>query len=297
MKKRKQTVLAKKQLKRLFVPHKANHFRPHVVRIRGLTIVFAALLVVQLGYGLITTGHVAILGRVTTVDTTQLIAETNNARAQSGLPALASNEDLNKAAALKAQDMFTYDYWSHNSPTGVSPWKWLGDVGYGYSVAGENLAKNYPNAAATVNAWMASDSHRANILNQDYNEVGFAVSQGTLEGRDTTLVVAYYGKPRVLAAETNAAPATFLNTAPINNGVGNIFTYFGSALQSLTPATLGAIAVLGFLALVAAVAHHFRKQLPKEWRKTWKAHHGMFTVIGLVGVGVILVLATGGGQI
>ena len=60
------------------------------------------------------------------------------------------NPKLNEAAQLKAQDMFRYNYWAHTSPRGVEPWKWLGDVGYTYSIAGENLAKNYPTAVATV---------------------------------------------------------------------------------------------------------------------------------------------------
>lgn len=255
------------------------------------------LLVVQVVYGLVSTGHIAILGRVTTVDPTQLLAETNNARAQSGLPALAVNEELNQAAALKAQDMFTNDYWSHTSPQGVSPWKWLTDVGYGYSIAGENLAKNYPNAAATVNAWMESPTHRENVLNREYQEIGFAVSEGTIDGQDTTLVVAYYGSPSTSAVQGANAANTPLNIAPVSGGVGNIFSYFGSAIQSITPATIIAIAILGLMAIVAAVAHHYRHQLPKSWRKTWKAHHGMFTVVGAVGLAVVMIFATGGGQI
>ncbi|MFS8119533.1 MAG: CAP domain-containing protein, partial [Microcoleus sp.] len=51
----------------------------------------------------------------------------------------------------------------HVSPTGVQPWVWINDTGYNYDTAGENLAKNYPSTQATVDAWMASPVHRANI--------------------------------------------------------------------------------------------------------------------------------------
>ncbi len=283
----------KHHVRRLLVPHKANSYRPHLVRLHGIVAVLSFLVVVQIVYGLVSTGHLAILGRVTTVDPTQLLAETNNVRVKSGLPPLTVNPDLNQAAALKAQDMFTNDYWSHNSPTGVSPWKWLSDVGYSYSVAGENLAKNYPNAAATVDAWMDSESHRQNILNEKYTEVGFAVTEGVLGEQDTTLVVAYYGSPQDVAVVAGSE----LNIAPVSGGVGNIFGYFGSAIQSLTPATLIAIIALALVAVVAAVAHHFRHKLPKNWRKTWKAHHGMFTFVGAVSLVVLMIFATGGGQI
>ena len=281
----------KQHARHLLVPHKGNQYRPHLVRLRGITIALAIILGVQLVYGLFTTGHIAVLGRVTTVDATQLLAETNNARAQAGLAPLVVNESLNQAAALKAKDMIENNYWSHNSPTGVSPWKWLTDIGYEYRVAGENLAKNYPNAASTVDAWMESPSHRQNILNKEYSEVGFAVTEGSINEQDTTLVVAYYGAPQ------QGGGAGDLSIAPVSGSVGNILGYFGSAVQSVTPATIIAIAILGLIAIVAAVAHHFRHQLPKNWRKTWKAHHGMFTFVGAVSLVVLMIFATGGGQI
>lgn len=285
----------KHHARRLLVPHKGNQYRPHLVRLRGIAAVLAIILLAQIVYGVATTGHIAVLGRVTTVDATQLLAETNNARAKAGLPALTVNEDLNRAAALKAQDMITNDYWSHNSPTGISPWKWLTDVGYNYSVAGENLAKNYPNAAATVDAWMDSESHRQNILNQKYTDVGFAVTEGVLGEQDTTLVVAYYGSPQVASATTSNSSE--LNVAPVTGSIGSILGYFASALQSLSPATIISLMLLAGVILVASLAHHFRKLLPKEWRKTWRSHHGMFIVIGAVGLAMIMIFATGGGQI
>ncbi len=255
----------------------------------------AVIVLAQIVYGFATTGHIAVLGRVTTVDATQLLAETNNARAKAGLPALTVNEDLNRAAGLKAQDMITNDYWSHNSPTGVSPWKWLTDVGYNYSIAGENLAKNYPNAAATVDAWMASPSHRQNILNQKYTDVGFAVTEGVLGEQDTTLVVAYYGAPQVAGVATPGDSE--LNVAPVTGDIGSILAYFMSALQSLSPVTIISLMLLTSVVIVASLAHHFRRLLPKGWRKTWRSHHGLFTIVGAVGLALAMIFATGGGQI
>jgi hypothetical protein len=250
----------------------------------------------QLIYGYFTAGRLEVLGRVSNISTTELLANTNAARAQVSLPELQIDESLSQAAFLKAKDMFAYNYWAHTSPSGVTPWKWLADAGYNYDVAGENLAKNYPTAEATVDAWMASESHRANILSSKYQDIGIAIVDGLLDGRDTTLIVAYYGTPAsAVVAGTETEKSVF--APPINNGVGDPLTYFGTALQSMSPATLGALALFAVVGFVAVLTHHYRRKLPASWRKSWRKHHGLIVAIGVIGFGVVIVLATGGGQI
>lgn len=285
-----------KHLKHALVPHKGNHFRPHLVRLHGITAVLILALALQLGYGFLTAGRIEVLGRVSDISASELLTDTNTERQEQGLEPLTVNEALSDAAFMKARDMFANNYWAHTSPTGITPWKWLADAGYNYDVAGENLAKNYPTAQATVNAWMASESHKANILNNKYQEVGFAVVDGMLEGRDTTLVVAFYGTP-ASAAVQGQDDQQVVFAAPVSGSVGNPLTYFGTAIQSLSPATLGALALLSIIAIVAGTAHHYRNKLPVAWRRSWKQHHGLFTLIGVVGLGLVIVLATGGGQI
>jgi uncharacterized protein YkwD len=286
-------------LKHALVPHKGNHYRPHLVRLHGITAVLVLAVFMQLAYGFFSSGRVEVLGRVSSISASDLLTDTNAARAQSSLPNLKANDALTNAAFAKAKDMFANNYWAHTSPTGVTPWKWLGDAGYNYDVAGENLAKNYVSAQATVDAWMASPTHRANILNGKYQDIGFAAVDGILDGRPTTLVVAYYGAPATAAVEgakdTNAAPVVY--APPVEQGIGNPLTYFGTALQSLTPATLGTLALLTIVGAVAVAAHHYRNKLPIAWRKSWKLHHGMYTLVGVVGLGIIVVFATGGGSI
>ena len=285
-------------LKHTLVPHKGNQYRPHLVRLHGLTVVLVLAVLMQLAYGFVSSGKLEVLGRVSSISASDLLADTNIQRAQSSLPGLTVNTSLSSAAFAKAKDMFANNYWAHVSPTGITPWKWLGDAGYNYDVAGENLAKNYPTAQATVDAWMASPTHRANILNTKYQDVGFAVVDGTLDGRPTTLVVVYYGAPATAAVEgTKDAKPTVVYAAPVELGIGNPLTYFGTALQSLTPATLGALAMLAIVGAVAVGAHHYRKKLPVVWRRSWKFHHGMYTLAGTVGLALIIVFATGGGSI
>jgi len=284
-------------VRRALVPHKSNHFRPHLLRLHGITAVLVIALLMQVVYGFASSGRLEVLGRVSDISVSELLTDTNQARTEANLTELKVNDKLNEAAFMKAKDMFANNYWAHTSPNGITPWKWLGDTGYSYDVAGENLAKNYPTARATVDAWMASESHRANILDGRYQDIGFAVVDGMLDGRDATLVVAYYGTPVSAAVQGSETRPQVSFAAPVNNSAGNPLTYFGTALQSLSPATLGALALLTVVGMVAVAAHHYRNKLPVAWRRSWKLHHGLFTLIGVIGLGVLVVLATGGGQI
>ncbi len=286
--------------KHIFVPHKGNQYRPHLIRWTGLLSVFILVIVVQLGYNFATTGKFEILGRESNVTVSGLLNGTNNERVKSGLGNLEISDTLNQAAFDKASDMFANNYWAHESPSGVTPWSWLAKEGYVYDVAGENLAKNFPDDNTTVAAWMASPSHRANILNDKYTQVGFAVVDGTLEGKNTTLVVAFYGLPAtktlaVAGGNTNN-PASY-QLGAVNSGVGSPISYFGSALQSMNPATLGTLAMLTVVAVVAAAAHHYRYLLPKQMKKSWRVHHGAYKLVGSSLVILAIIVSVGGGQI
>ena len=295
--KKPQTVHAKvaHHAKRILVPHKGNGFRPHLIRVQGLVAVLLIAVLAQAVYSFSTTGNFQVLGRTSDIQTFDLLTDTNKEREAKNLGDLQLNDQLSQAAFLKAQDMFKNDYWAHTSPAGVEPWKWFGDAGYNYSVAGENLAKNYPNADATVDAWMNSPSHRENILNGKYVDVGFAIVDGTLQGRATTLVVAFYGAPVTFAAvQGTAAPATF--STPNLQG-SNPAEFFGTALQSLSPVTVAILGALAVIAIVGVAAHHYRNNLPKTWKKSWKLHHGMYTFVGTLMLGALIIVATGGGSI
>lgn len=101
---------------------------------------------------------------------------------------------MSQAAAAKAKHMFLNNYWAHTAPDGTTPWDFINGAGYVYSVAGENLAKNFSNSQGVVGAWMNSSSHRENILRSQYADIGFAVVNGVLNGEETTLVVQMFGK-------------------------------------------------------------------------------------------------------
>lgn len=186
----------------LFIPSHRNNHHPHAISHGALTVYLVAAVasfVVLRNIG-IQTGNV--LGFATDVSVDRVLSLTNEQRLQSGLPALTYSQELSQAAAAKAQDMFGKGYWAHFGPSGESPWNFILGAGYQYEYAGENLAKNFMDSGSLVNAWMSSTTHRDNILNGNYKEIGIAVVNGNLSGEDTTLVVQMFGSRSQLPVAT-----------------------------------------------------------------------------------------------
>ncbi len=138
-----------------------------------------------------------------------LVRLANESRIQAGLGELKMNSQLKQAAEAKAKDMLKNDYFAHTSPKGVTPWHWLKQSGYQYSFAGENLAINYETAESQHKAWMKSPTHRANILNKNYQEVGIAVVEGKIDGKDALITVQVFASPKVAPA-VSLAPKEYL---------------------------------------------------------------------------------------
>jgi hypothetical protein len=123
----------------------------------------------------------------------KVIDLTNISRGESGENVLKANLKLSQAAEEKAEDMIANNYFAHTSPAGKTPWSWIQKEGYDYVYAGENLAMDFQTAEKMENAWMTSPTHRANILNQNYQEIGAAVKEGIINGHETILAVVMFG--------------------------------------------------------------------------------------------------------
>ena len=106
----------------------------------------------------------------------------NQKRAENGLAALKVDNEVQRVARIKAQDMVNNNYFSHTSPTYGSPFEMLKSFKISYKTAGENIAGNSSNTA-TVEAWMNSSGHRANILNGNYNYTGIGVVSSPKYGK------------------------------------------------------------------------------------------------------------------
>lgn len=126
----------------------------------------------------------------------ETLASTNAQRYRGGLTLLENNPTLTTIALKKAQDMITYDYFAHESPSGKTIGDLAKDAGYGYLTVGENLAfGDFKNGAALVDAWMNSPGHRANIMNTSYTEIGIAVVRGVIGGQEGWVAVQEFGLP------------------------------------------------------------------------------------------------------
>jgi uncharacterized protein YkwD len=119
----------------------------------------------------------------------------NDYRRAHHLPDLTEDSRLDRAAGDRMNEMIEQAYWSHVSPTGITPFSWIRSRGYRFARAGENLAKGFETAEVLVQSWMESPGHRENILSPDFQQVGIAVIDGSTTGRSTgRSVVMLFGR-------------------------------------------------------------------------------------------------------
>jgi uncharacterized protein YkwD len=74
-----------------------------------------------------------------------------------------------------SDDMSTRNYFSHTTPEGVPFDHRIRNAGYSRPGA-ENIAKGSTTAAQTMQLWMNSHGHRANILNCKLTKLGVGVA-------------------------------------------------------------------------------------------------------------------------
>lgn len=129
-----------------------------------------------------------------------LVDLANADRTELALPQLTASSALTAAAQAKADDMARKGYFSHTTPEGHDSWHWFELVGYNYIHAGENLAVNFSDSVEVEQAWMQSPTHRDNIVNPKYTEIGIATAAGMYQGKETVFVVQMFGMPKAEAA-------------------------------------------------------------------------------------------------
>lgn len=188
-----------KLLKHLFVPHRGNAFRPHAFRHQALVFYGVLLVISQLIFGVAFASNSLSPDQAKAVQQ-EVISGTNVERTKAGVSTLKENQGLDYAAKQKLDDMFANNYWDHTGPNGQTAWQFISEVGYKYDLAGENLAKGYTTTADVVAAWMASPTHKANMLDGRFRDIGVAVGSGKIGGEETTLIVQLFGVPLVQAA-------------------------------------------------------------------------------------------------
>ncbi len=233
------------------VPSRDNAYRPHLLRrgpllcLLGLALLTEALLVGNL---LLRPGHDFLAAVVQS----EILTLTNTERVDNHVGMLTESELLDKSAQAKADDMAAKGYFAHVSPDGKQPWDFITNAGYDYHYAGENLAVRFVDSKDVVDAWMASPSHKANIVKGAYREIGVGVAQGTYKGEPATFVVEHFASPSGVVLGAQVAQ---LNNSIVRQ-VGRLF----AEPRTTTAWVLGGIAVLLLVALAFAFFHHIQIQ-------------------------------------
>ncbi|TVQ19221.1 MAG: CAP domain-containing protein [Leptolyngbya sp. DLM2.Bin15] len=96
----------------------------------------------------------------------------NQQRQMQGVPALALNTQLNSSAQLHSDNMAVQDFFNHTDHLGRGSRDRIVAAGYSPWYSGENIAAGNSTARDTMNQWMNSPGHRANILSVNYTEIG-----------------------------------------------------------------------------------------------------------------------------
>ncbi len=207
----------------LLFPHQSNNHKAKIIHPSGLSLVLCFVLALQILVRGVGVTNSQVLGYAANISPSEVIRLTNEKRAQNGLAPVTYNAQLSAAAQAKASHMINMGYWAHVAPDGTQPWKFFGDAGYRYKYAGENLARDFSNPSSAVDAWMASPSHRENLLSSKYKDIGVAVIDGSLSGSETTIIVQMFGtragdtlptQPVAVNTEKTAAPIALATTKP-----------------------------------------------------------------------------------
>ncbi|MFJ3160320.1 CAP domain-containing protein [Streptomyces kanasensis] len=109
----------------------------------------------------------------------RVVALTNAERAKAGCPALRADRRLRKAAQRHADDMAARDYYQHDTPEGRDAGDRVRAAGYRWSTWGENIHRGPRDPVTAVRDWMRSPTHRDNILNCAFRDIGVGVNLGS----------------------------------------------------------------------------------------------------------------------
>jgi hypothetical protein len=140
------------------------------------------------------------VGIVMALEGGSVISLINIERTSRGLQALSLNQKLVEAAESKVNAMALSGRLEHTTSLQGEVWRPLEAAGYNYSLVGENLGVNITDPALLVSEWMASPSHRANILNPEFEDIGVAIESGAFSGDIADYIVLYTAKPKPSAS-------------------------------------------------------------------------------------------------
>ena len=199
-----------------FIPHEDNDHKPHFLRPKSAARILGFIVCIEV----ILLSQVYVFPQfkdfLAAVLPGVLVDLTNNSRADADTGDLTVNPLLVISAQQKAEHMARNGYFAHDSPTGESPWFWFDKSGYKFLYAGENLAVHFTDSEDVHRAWMASQTHRANILNPNFTEIGIGIAQGVFLGGNALFIVEHFGRPTQEAPPSVDRPPLAVGTGMVN---------------------------------------------------------------------------------
>ncbi len=119
----------------------------------------------------------------------RLLRMINIERFEQGI--LSLDSQLSDIAAQYACTMINEEFFGHKHPkTEFDVAQRLVQAGFAYKVVGENLAAGYWDPQGTLDAWLASDSHREILMDPEFTRAGLAVRYGGPYGVYSVLILA-----------------------------------------------------------------------------------------------------------
>jgi len=196
-------------LKHFFIPHAENNYHPHALhhkRILFYGFLGIAVKTIAVITALLLPAQAFVIPEVLVFEQQKIIDLTNEVRSREGVQPLVYAEQLGRSSFHKAGDMARKNYFEHVNPDGKRLRDFLKDVGYSYTVAGENLAVGFSSPEAMVEAWVESPTHFANLIDSDFTDIGVGSAVGMYGTTPALYVAQHFGKPHTNTAVATADP-------------------------------------------------------------------------------------------
>lgn len=150
--------------------------------------------------------------------TAEVVRLVNAERAKEGLAPLGTYDSLTRAAQIRAPEIVTL--FSHDRPDGTKCYTAMDETGAraGAYAYGENIAAGNATAAATVEQWMNSPGHRANILNGKFTHIGVGYQHADGSDYGDYWVQMFVGTSSVPDSGSSQTPATDTGKQPDGGG-------------------------------------------------------------------------------
>ncbi len=136
----------------------------------------------------------------------------NQTRSSYGLEPLCLDSALTQAAREHSQEMLDKGYFEHESYNGETTGERLKRFGYEWEVFAENIAWGTTASNSTpeyiFESWMKSSGHKANILDENLQEVGIGAHKGTSDTYSGAIVYTVDFATPTNTSGSAGAPAT-----------------------------------------------------------------------------------------